>query len=63
MWDILLPSTEECMAVLDREPITKDYIHGTEYGEKRRTWVTVFEVPQLIKGGIFLCISNSIGKI
>lgn len=42
------------MAVLGREPITKDHIQRTEYREKRRTRVKIFEVPQLIKVVIFV---------
>lgn len=50
VWDILLLSREECMAVVDRELITKGLILRTKYRGRRRTRVTIFEVPLHIKG-------------
>ena len=57
MWDILLASEEECLALTKRDLHTKDHILRVVYLGRRRTRVTVFEVPRYVNGetvGAFL---------
>ena len=44
-WDVLLPTSEDAVA-LTRKPLdTKDHVFRVEYLGRRRTTVTVFDVP------------------
>lgn len=48
MWDILLSTPEDCVDVTSRDLIKKDYIIRTEHRGRRRTKVTVYEIPDYI---------------
>lgn len=50
MWDVLLPTTEEAITMVNMDLITKDLILRTEYRGMRKTSVAVFEVLAHIKG-------------
>ena len=50
LWDLLLPSPEDCVALLRRDLITKDLSFKVEYMGKRKTRVVVFEVPPFVSG-------------
>lgn len=44
MWDVLLPTAEDCLEMARRELITENLILRTEYDDRRSTRVTTFEV-------------------
>lgn len=46
MWDILLPTVQDCFEMAKRELITKDILR-TEY-EGPRSKIAVFEVPFIL---------------
>ncbi len=50
MWDVLLPTSEDCVAAASRELINKEIILRTEYEGRRKTRVTVYEVPPQVIG-------------
>lgn len=45
MWDLLLPTVEDCVAASNRDLISKELIIRTEYEGHRRTLVAIYEVP------------------
>ena len=48
-WDILLPTIEEAVA-LTRNPLeNKEYFFRTEYMGRRRTTVSIYEVPSYLR--------------
>lgn len=50
MWDVLLPTADDCLEVARRELITKDLMMKTEYENRRQTNVAVYEVPTRVIG-------------
>ena len=63
MWDVLLPSEVECVALTKRDLHTKDFILRVVYLGRRRTRVTVFEIPRYVDGetiGAFLMTFGNI---
>ncbi len=48
-WDILLPTTEEAVALTKKPLENKDYFFRTEYMGRRRTTVSVYEVPSFLR--------------
>ena len=52
LWDILLPSAEDCLNLLKRDLHTRDYTLRVEYLGRRRTRVAVYEVPSYVSGEV-----------
>ena len=48
-WDILLPTTEEAVALTKKSLENKDYFFRTEYMGRRRTTVSIYEVPSFLR--------------
>ena len=48
-WDILLPTTEEAVALTKKTLENKDYFFRTEYMGRRRTTVSIYEVPSFLR--------------
>lgn len=48
MWEILLPSSDDCLAVASHKLITKHLIIWTEYQGRWGTKVAVYAVPQVL---------------
>ena len=48
-WDILLPTTEEAVALTKKTLENKEYFFRTEYMGRRRTTVSVYEVPSFLR--------------
>ena len=50
LWDLLLPTPDDCLSLLRRDLVTKDHSFRVEYMGKRKTKVVVFEVPPFASG-------------
>ena len=48
-WDILLPTTEEAVALTKKSLENKEYFFRTEYMGRRRTTVSIYEVPSYLR--------------
>ena len=48
-WDILLPTTEEAVALTKKSLENKEYFFRTEYMGRRRTTVSIYEVPSFLR--------------
>ena len=48
-WDILLPTTEDAVALTKKSLENKEYFFRTEYMGRRRTTVSIYEVPSYLR--------------
>ena len=48
-WDILIPTVEEAVTLTRKSLENKEYFFRTEYMGKRRTMVSVYEVPSFLR--------------
>ena len=48
-WDILLPTIEEAVALTKKPLENKDFFFRTEYMGRRRTTVSIYEVPSFLR--------------
>lgn len=63
MWDVLLPTTEEAMKMVNSDLLTKDLILRTEYRGMRKTSVAVLEVPPCVRGKALAAYFLQFGQI
>lgn len=63
MWDMLLPTTEDAIKMVNMDLITKDLILWTEYRGMKKTSVAVFEVPARMKGKALVAYFMQFGQI
>ena len=48
-WDILVPTVEEAVALTKKPLENKEYFFRTEYMGRRRTTVSIYEVPSFLR--------------
>ena len=48
-WDILVPTVEEAVALTKKKLENKEYFFRTEYMGRRRTTVSIYEVPSFLR--------------
>ena len=62
-WDILLPTEEEAVALTRKTLENKEYLFRTEYMGRRRTTVSVFEVPSFLRDANLAAFMLNFGDI
>ena len=62
-WDILLPTEEEAVALTRKTLENKEYFFRTEYMGRRRTTVSVYEVPSFLRDANLAAFMLNFGDI
>ena len=62
-WDILLPSEEEAVALTHKTLENKEYFFRTKYMGRRRTTVSVYEVPSFLRDANLAAFMLNFGDI
>ena len=62
-WDVLLPTEEEAVALTRKTLENKEYFFRTEYMGRRRTTVSVYEVPSFLRDANLAAFMLNFGDI
>ena len=62
-WDILIPTVEEAVALTRKTLENKEYFFRTEYMRRRRTTVSVYEVPSFLRDANLAAFMLKFGDI
>ena len=62
-WDILLPTIEEAVALTKKSLENKEYFFRTEYMGRRRTTVSIYEVPSFLQDANLAAYMLQFGNI
>ena len=62
-WDILLPTIEEAVALTKKSLENKEYFFRTEYMGRRRTTVSIYEVPSYLRDANLAAYMLQFGNI
>ena len=62
-WDILLPTIEDAVALTKKSLENKEFFFRTEYMGRRRTMVSIYEVPSFLRGANLAAYMLQFGDI
>ena len=62
-WDILLPTEDEAVALTRKTLENKEFFFRTEYMGRRRTTVSVYEVPSFLRDANLAAFMLNFGNI